>query len=57
MFNETMKIALFIGVFVGIIVFIQQYIFPQATTILSVIIASSSAIVGGLISFKLFRKK
>lgn len=50
----SIGMALFTGLFVGIVVFLSNYLIPNASLITSVIIAGLSALVGGLIGNKLF---
>ncbi|WP_209369584.1 hypothetical protein [Sediminibacillus dalangtanensis] len=49
--------ALFTGLFVGIVFFLSEYFFPNTNLITKVIIAGVSALVGGLIGNKLFPYK
>lgn len=48
--------ALFAGIFAGVVVFLSEYLFPDTSLITKVIIAGLSALVGGLIGNKLFPK-
>lgn len=50
----SIGMALFTGLFVGIVVFLSEYLIPNTSLISSVIIAGLSALVGGLIGNKLF---
>jgi len=49
--------ALFTGIFVGIVAFLSEFFIPNTSIITSVIIAGLSALVGGLIGNKLFPNK
>ena len=53
----SIGMALFAGIFVGIVVFLSEYLIPNKSLITSVIIAGLSALVGGLIGNKLFPNK
>ncbi|MCP3739374.1 hypothetical protein [Rossellomorea sp. BNER] len=59
MINGKIRMALFTGIFVGIIVIISEYMIPlkNSNLIISLLIAGGSALVGGLISIKLFLKE
>lgn len=48
--------ALFAGVFVGVVVFLVEYLIPNASLITNAIIAGLSALLGGWIGSKLFPK-
>ena len=48
--------ALFTGLFVGII-FLSEYLIPNISLVISVIIVGLSTLVGGLIGNKLFQNK
>ena len=50
----SIGMALFTGLFVGIVVLLSEYLIPNTSLITSVIIAGLSALVGGLIGNKLF---
>lgn len=50
----SIGMALFTGLFVGVVVFLSEYLIPNTSLISSVIIAGLSALVGGLIGNKLF---
>jgi hypothetical protein len=56
MINGKIRMALFTGIFVGIIVIISEYMIPlkNSNLIISLLIAGGSALVGGLISIKVF---
>ncbi len=51
----SIGMALITGLFVGIVVFLSEYLIPNTSLISSVIIAGLSALVGGLIGNKLFQ--
>ncbi|AFS79473.1 hypothetical protein Curi_c24780 [Gottschalkia acidurici 9a] len=53
----SMGMALFTGAFVGIVVFLFEYILPNSNLITSVSITGLSALIGGLIGNKLFPNK
>jgi len=53
----SIRSVLFTGIFVGIVVFLSEYLIPKPNLITSMIIAGLSAIVGGLIGNKLFPNK
>jgi xanthosine utilization system XapX-like protein len=55
--KANIRMALFTGLFVGIIVFLSEYIIPNTNLITSVLLAGLSALVGGLIGNKLFPNK
>jgi len=55
--KRNVGVALFTGLFVGTIVFLSEYLIPNASLVISVIIAGLSALVGGLIGNKLFQNK
>lgn len=55
--KAKIRMALFTGLFVGIIVFLSEYIIPNTNLITSVLLAGLSALVGGLIGNKLFPNK
>ncbi len=46
--------ALFTAIFVGIIVFISEFFFPDTNSFISIIIGALSALIGGLIANKIF---
>lgn len=48
--------ALFTGMFVGISVFLSEFLMPDSNIIISVSIATLSALIGGFIGNKLFIK-
>ncbi|GAB3053739.1 hypothetical protein [Virgibacillus ainsalahensis] len=48
--------ALFTGFFVGIIIFITEFFFPDTSSLTSIIVAGLAAFIGGLIGYKLFPK-
>ncbi|WP_096438965.1 hypothetical protein [Alteribacter populi] len=52
--NGSIRIALFTGLFVGIVVLLSEYFIPKTSLITNVIISGLSALVGGLIGYKLF---
>jgi hypothetical protein len=49
--------ALFTGIFVGIVVFLSEYFIPNTSLFTKVIIAGLSALISGLIGIKLFPNK
>ncbi|MFA9559517.1 hypothetical protein ACERII_19590 [Evansella sp. AB-rgal1] len=52
--SGSIGLALFTGLFVAIVVFISEYFIPNTSVITKVIISGLSALVGGLIGYKLF---
>lgn len=49
--------AIFTGLFVGIVVFLSEYLFPNTSLVIKVIIVGLSTLVGGLIGSMLFPNK
>lgn len=57
MTKESIGIALFTGVFVGVVMFLIEFLIPDSSLFVRVIIAGLSALFGGLIGNKLFTNK
>ncbi|GAA0308808.1 hypothetical protein GGQ92_001180 [Gracilibacillus halotolerans] len=58
MIKGSVGMALFTGIFVGIVVFLSEYIIPPSTSIvIKVLITGLSAVIGGLLGNKLFPNK
>lgn len=53
----NIKMALFTGVFVGIVMFFFEYLISDVNIVIKVLIAGLSALVGGLLGNKLFPHK
>ncbi|GAB4074642.1 hypothetical protein GCM10028778_21450 [Barrientosiimonas marina] len=49
--------ALFTGLFVGIIIFLKESLFPNTNVFLSMLISGSAALIGFLIGDKIFSEK
>ncbi|MUV37983.1 hypothetical protein JNUCC1_01791 [Lentibacillus sp. JNUCC-1] len=50
----TIGMILFAGLFVGVVVFVSEYLFPGASVFITAIIAGISALIGGLVGNKVF---
>ncbi|WP_182201687.1 hypothetical protein [Paraliobacillus salinarum] len=48
--------ALFTGLFVGIIIFIKEFFFPDTTTFMSILISALAALIGYFIGGKLLSR-
>lgn len=57
MTKGSIGMALFTGVFVGIVMFFAEFLILDSSLFVRVIIAGLSALVGGLIGNKLFPNK
>lgn len=49
--------ALFTGLIVAVVVFLSEYLIPNTSLVIKVIIAGLAALVGGVIGYRLFPNK